>query len=487
VLGDSALKTMPCMRQLFVGKGYLMTTEAFERILYVIRRRIEKEVVKYKDGESQFYVTGLSSKTVVYKGMLAAGQIAGFYTDLADPRLVSAIALVHSRYSTNTFPSWARAHPNRYIAHNGEFNTIRGNVNAMKMRQPAMHSELFEGYHEKILPIIEENGSDSSMFDNCLEFLFLAGRNLPEAVMMMIPEPWSAHESMSNDKKAFYEFHSCLMEPWDGPAAVVFTDGDSVGAVLDRNGLRPARYCVTSDDFVILASETGVLDIPPERIIKKDRLRPGRMLLVDTVNGQIVNDDDIKKIAAQKKPYRSWLDKGILRLDEIKGEDERHFYDPRTLLKLQTAFGYTYEDLRFILKPMAENCEEATAAMGVDFPLAVLSGMPQLLYSYFKQMFAQVTNPPIDALREDFVVDTGITIGKRGNILDPGHLCCKLIKLENPVLDNCELSKIAGIDLKEHRAERLSVLFKAEEGFVGFENALKRVFSLADDNDWEKG
>jgi len=481
VLGDSALKTMPCMRQLFVGKGSRMTTEAFERILYVIRRRVEKEIAQCKDGEEQVYVTGLSSKTVVYKGMLAAGQITRFYTDLADVRLVSAIALVHSRYSTNTFPSWARAHPNRYIAHNGEFNTIRGNVNAMKMRQSAMRNELSEGFHEKILPIIEENGSDSSMFDNCLEFLYLAGRNLPEAVMMMIPEPWSAHESMSDDKKAFYEFHSCLMEPWDGPAAVVFTDGDSVGAVLDRNGLRPARYCITDDDYVILASETGVLDIPADKIIKKDRLRPGRMLLVDTLRGQIVNDDDIKKIAAQRKPYRSWLDKGILTLDEIKGEDERNFYDPQTLLELQRAFGYTYEDLRLILKPMAENCEEATGAMGVDFPLAVLSGMPQLLYSYFKQMFAQVTNPPIDALREQLVVDTGVTIGRRGNILDPGPLCCDLIKFENPVLDNCELSKIAGIAVKEHRAERLSVLFKAKEGFAGFKNALQRVFAQADE------
>jgi glutamate synthase (ferredoxin) len=480
-LGDSAIKTMPHIRQLFVGKGLGMTAEAFERILYVIRRRIEKEISKRNDGEEQFYITGLSSKTVVYKGMLAAGQVADFYRDLSDPRLASAIALVHSRYSTNTFPSWSRAHPNRYIAHNGEFNTIRGNVNAMKMRQPAMRSELFEEYYEKLLPIIEENGSDSSMFDNCLEFLHLSGRSLPEAVMMMIPEPWSAHESMSDDKKAFYEFHSCLMEPWDGPAAVVFTDGDSVGAVLDRNGLRPARYCVTSDDFVILASETGVLDIPAERIIKKDRLRPGRMLLVDTVRGKIVDDDDIKNIAARKKPYRSWLNKGMLKLDQIKADDIGHFYDPQTLLKLQTAFGYTYEDLRLILKPMAENSEEATGAMGVDYSLAVLSDKPQLLYSYFKQMFAQVTNPPIDALREELVVDTGILIGKRGNVLDPDYLCCNLIKLENPILDNIELLKFANIDLQSHRAEKLSVLFKAEDGVSGLENAVQRIFALADE------
>jgi len=480
-LGDLAFKTMPHIRQLFVGKGCRMTKETFERILYVIRRRAEKEIAKCTHGEEQFYITGLSSKTVVYKGMLAAGQIANFYTDLADPRLVSSIALIHSRYSTNTFPSWARAHPNRYIAHNGEFNTIRGNVNAMKMRQAAMKGEFLESNYEKIMPIIEENGSDSSMFDNSLEFLFLAGRSLSEAVMMMIPEPWAAHESMSSEKKAFYEYNSCLMESWDGPAAVVFSDGDRVGAVLDRNGLRPARYCVTNDDYVILASETGVLDIPAEKIIKKDRLRPGRMLLVDTLRGQIVDDDDIKYAAAQKKPYGSWLDKGIFKLDEIKTEISGQFYDSQTLLKLQTAFGYTYEDLRLTLKPMGEMGEEATGSMGVDFPIAALSEKPQLLYSYFKQMFAQVTNPPIDALREELVIDTGVLLGKRGNILEPDSSCCELIKLTNPVLDNSELSKLADNALKGHKAEKLIALFKTEDGSAGLESAMERIFTQADE------
>ncbi|RME59291.1 MAG: glutamate synthase subunit alpha, partial [Caldilineae bacterium] len=377
---------------------------AFERKLYVIRKRAE-HAIRYSDlrAGDRFYVASLSCRTLVYKGMLLPEQVATFYPDLNEPDVVTALALVHSRFSTNTFPSWERAHPYRYLIHNGEINTLRGNINWMYARQSVLESDLFGDDLKKIMPIISPDGSDSAMFDEALEFLSLTGRSLPHAMMMMIPEPWQNHTTMPDDKRAFYEYHATMMEPWDGPASIAFTDGSMVGAVLDRNGLRPSRYYVTKDDLVILASEVGVLDIPPDRVVKKHRLEPGRMLLIDTVEGRIIADEELKQRMAREHPYREWLDRYLVTLDELPDPPPPPLPDHRTLVKRQLAFGYTFETLRVVVGPMSKNAIEAIGAMGNDTPLAVLSDQPQLLYNYFKQLFAQVTNPPIDAIREELV------------------------------------------------------------------------------------
>ena len=395
------------MRQVFIGaqRRSWPTTLAFERKLYVIRKRAEN-AIRYSGkvaGGEFFYVSSLSYKTVVYKGMLLTEQLSQYYPDLSHPAMESALALVHSRFSTNTFPSWNRAHPYRYLAHNGEINTLRGNINWMHARQALFESDLFGDDLKKILPVICTDGSDSAMFDNCLELLVLAGRSLPHAMMMMIPEPWSQHESMSDEKKAFYEYHSCLMEPWDGPASIAFTDGRQIGAVLDRNGLRPSRYYVTKDDLVIMASEVGVLDVPPDRVLQKGRLQPGRMFLVDTEEGRIVADEEIKHQIATAHPYRDWLDQNLIRLADVPDPGILPEPDHETVLQRQLAFGYTFEDLRILMLPMARDGAEAVGSMGTDTPLAVLSNKPQLLSNYFKQLFAQVTNPPIDCIREEII------------------------------------------------------------------------------------
>jgi glutamate synthase domain-containing protein 1 len=412
-LGETARASEPVVRQVFIARDPKIKDDmAFERKLYVVRKLAERGI-RYAGikGGNRFYISSLSYKTIIYKGMLTPEQVDPFFPDLQDPAFASALALVHSRFSTNTFPSWERAHPYRYVAHNGEINTLRGNINWMHARESLLKSDLFGDDMKKLLPIINEDGSDSAMFDNCLEFLVLGGRSLPHAMMMMVPEPWSNHESMSDEKKAFYEYHGCLIEPWDGPASIAFTDGVQIGATLDRNGLRPSRYYVTKDDQVIMASEVGVLDIPPERVLLKGRLQPGRMFLVDTKLGRIVADEELKQKIATERPYRLWLQQGLVDLEDLPEAAHVHQPDHATVLLRQQAFGYTFEDLRIILAPMAKDAVQPLGSMGTDTPLAVLSNKPQLLYNYFKQLFAQVTNPPIDCIREEIITSTSTTIG----------------------------------------------------------------------------
>jgi glutamate synthase (ferredoxin) len=417
-LGFTAVKGEPLMKQIFIARNSNITDDAaFERKLYIIRKRGENDIrFSGMQGGEYFYVPSLSYKTFVYKGMLTTWQLEQYYPDLSDPDMESAIALVHSRFSTNTFPSWDRAHPYRYIIHNGEINTLRGNINWMHAREAVLSSSVFGDELEKLFPIIQPDGSDSANFDNCVEFLTLAGRPIEHSIMMMIPEPWSNHETMSDEKKAFYEYHSCLMEPWDGPASIAFTDGFKVGAVLDRNGLRPSRYYVTKDDTVIMGSEVGVLDVPADMILKKGRLQPGRMFLIDTVEGRIVGDDEIKDRLAKERPYREWLNQNLVNLSDIplsEGIKDAENFDHEAMVERQRVFGYTFEDLKVIMGPMAENGVEPVGSMGKDTPVAVLSNKPRLLFEYFKQLFAQVTNPPIDAIREELITATEVTIGPR--------------------------------------------------------------------------
>ena len=483
-LGKTAKACMPCIRQVFIGRGENIHDDlAFERKLYVIRKRTEK---RSSDLGLHFYAASFSSRTIVYKGMLTAGQVDEFYTDLSDPRVVTSLALVHSRYSTNTFPSWERAHPNRYLIHNGEINTLRGNVNWMNARQALLKSEHFGEDISKVLPIINPDGSDSAMFDNCLEFLSLSGRSLAHSVMMMIPEPWSKHESMSDEKKAFYEYHSCLMEPWDGPAAMAFTDGRIVGAVLDRNGLRPARYYVTKDDQVILSSEVGVLDIAPQNILSKERLQPGRMLLIDTEEGRIITDEELKDKISREKPYRTWLNEYLIDMDKLPQSSDVKQIETHDLLPRQKSFGYSYEDLRTTIASMAKDGVDPIGAMGTDIPLAVLSNKPQLLYNYFKQLFAQVTNPPIDALREEIITGTETFLGSEGNLIDPEPTSCRQIKVNKPILTNSQLAKLRDIDKPGFQSVTLPILFRAADGAKGMKQAMDDLCEQAD-NEIQKG
>jgi glutamate synthase domain-containing protein 2/glutamate synthase domain-containing protein 1/glutamate synthase domain-containing protein 3 len=481
-LGETAIAAQPVIRQFFVGRGENITDDQhFERKLCVIRKRAAHTVRQEGYGGSdKFYVPSLSARTLVYKGMLMPEQVAEFYPDLADPDMESALALVHSRFSTNTFPSWERAHPYRMIAHNGEINTLRGNVNWLRARQAQFASALFGEDLPKMLPILNDQQSDSAIFDNCLEFLTLAGRSLPHAVMMMIPEPWANHESMSPEKKAFYQYHSCLMEPWDGPASIGFTDGIQIGAVLDRNGLRPSRYYVTKDDLVIMASEVGVLDIAPERILSKGRLQPGRMFLVDTAQGRIVADEEIKEGIARENPYRAWLNDNLIKLSDLPVPKDVPTTTHETVLQRQQAFGYTFEDLRILMAPMARNGIEAIGSMGTDTPLAVLSDKPQSLFNYFQQLFAQVTNPPIDCIREEIVTSSAMTIGTERNLLDPKPENCHLIALDSPILTNDDLAKLRQIDRPGFNSIDLPIVFKASEGAEGLERAMEALFAQAD-------
>src|SRR6266568_3666538 len=478
-LGATAKVSEPFMRQVFIGRNPKLADEmAFERKLYVIRKRAEN-AIRYSgkvQGGDFFYVSSLSYKTLVYKGMLLTEQVENYYPDLANPAMETALALVHSRFSTNTFPSWSRAHPYRYLAHNGEINTLRGNINWMHARQAMFESELFGADIKKILPVTCTDGSDSAMFDNCLELLVLAGRSLPHAVMMMIPEPWTKHESMSAEKKAFYEYHSCLMEPWDGPASIAFTDGKKIGAVLDRNGLRPSRYYVTKDDLVIMASEVGVLDVPPERVLQKGRLQPGRMFLVDTEKGCIIADEELKQQIATEHPYRAWLDQNMVRLADVPPPAVAPEPDHETVIQRQTAFGYTFEDLRILMLPMAREGTEALGSMGTDTPLAVLSNKSQPLFNYFKQLFAQVTNPPIDCIREEIIMSTGTAIGSEHNLLKPTPEHARLIELKSPILTNEEFTKLKHLDLPGFRSMTVPILFRVSEGPAGLEKAMDELF-----------
>lgn len=510
-IGEGAKAVMPRFIQVFIGKGSgISDAMDFERKLYTIRKRAEKIIVPMcEDKGGTFYVPSLSSKTIVYKGMLTAEQLRNFYLDLSDLDFVSALAMVHSRFSTNTFPSWERAHPNRYIVHNGEINTIRGNVNWMKARQKCIDSPLFDDL-SKVYPIIDESGSDSAMFDNSLEFLYLTGRSLPHAVMMMIPEPWEKNELMSKEKKEFYQFNNFLMEPWDGPAAMGFTDGVIIGAVLDRNGLRPSRYYVTKDNKVVLASEVGVIDIKPEKVKYKGRLEPGKMLLIDTQAKRIIADEEIKKSVAMLHPYEDWNKKHIVKLSDLpvkgvhpvnesketkeaneskeleKTKKVKQLKIPRVeqvredLLQQQKAFGYTFEDITKTIQPMALEGTDPVGAMGMDSPLAVLSEKPQMLYLYFKQLFAQVTNPPIDGIREEIITSSSMLLGDTGNLLDPNQKDSASLFLEHPILTDEQLNIIKNLNQGKLKSATISMLYKVSEGVKALERALERVFRDAD-------
>ena len=482
-LGPTAKASEPFVRQIFIGRSRDLADDMdFERKLYVIRRRATREI-RYGNmpGAEWFYVPSLSYKTIIYKGMLTATQLETFYPDLADPLVESGLALVHSRFSTNTFPSWERAHPYRYMIHNGEINTLRGNQNWMLARQSMLQSNLFGDDIKKLFPIIYPDGSDSAKFDNCLEFLTLSGRSLPHAAMMMIPEPWENHEHMSEGKRAFYEYHSCLMEPWDGPASIAFTDGVRVGAVLDRNGLRPSRYYVTKDDVVVMASEVGVLDLAPEQVESKGRLQPGRMFLIDTEEGRIISDEELKEQIAAERPYRQWLNQHLIpfeSLPEVPHED--HHLTHEEVLVQQQVFGYTFEDLRVFLGPMARLGRDPVGSMGNDAALAVLSERPQLLYNYFKQLFAQVTNPPIDPIREELITATETTLGTERNLLDPGPESCRQIRLKAPILKDHELEKLRAFERPGFRSRTLPMLFKSASGAQGLEQSMAELFQAAD-------
>jgi glutamate synthase (NADPH/NADH) large chain len=480
-LGATAKASEPYVRQVFIGRDAALKDDlSFERKLYVIRKRASKEIrAAGLDGGQFWYQPSLSARTIVYKGMLLTTQLDSYFPDLKNPAMTTALAIVHSRFSTNTFPSWDRAHPYRYIAHNGEINTLRGNINWMHAREALFESELFGDDIKKILPVINSNGSDSAMFDNTLELLYLGGRSLPHAVMMMIPEPWSNHETMDDARKAFYQYHACLMEPWDGPADITFTDGRLIGAVLDRNGLRPARYYVTKDDLVVLASEAGVLDLPPESIVQKGRLQPGRMFLVDTAQGRIIEDEEIKRGLATERPYREWLNQHLVHLDDLPAAPTPTVPDRDTLQQRQLAFGYTHEDERVILTAMARDGVEAVGSMGNDTPLAVLSNKPRLLYDYFKQLFAQVTNPPIDCIREEIVTSAETRLGSEGNLLAPGPTACRRVELDWPVLTNEEFGKIRRMQLPGLKVDVLPTLFRAARGEKGLAKAMDELCASA--------
>ncbi|MEN9633364.1 MAG: hypothetical protein RL077_1768 [Verrucomicrobiota bacterium] len=481
MLGDSAKSAEPFMRQVFIGRGAKVTDDhAFERKLYVIRKRAYAEIrTSTLQGAEYWYVASLSFKTLVYKGMLTTEQVDQYFPELTSPLMETALALVHSRFSTNTFPSWERAHPYRYLAHNGEINTLRGNMNWMHARQALFASEVFGEDIKKILPIINPNGSDSAMFDNTLELLVLAGRPLAHAMMMMIPEPWSNHESMDDDRRAFYQYHSCLMEPWDGPASIAFTDGKQMGAILDRNGLRPSRFCVTKDGLVIMASETGVLDIPPDQIVQKGRLQPGRMFLVDTEQGRIIEDEEIKREISKAQPYRQWLNEHLVHLSDLPEAPKVEQPDHATLLQRQIAFGYTFEDERVIITPMAKDGVEAIGSMGNDAALAVLSNKPRLLYDYFKQLFAQVTNPPIDSIREEIVTSAETRLGSEGNLLNPEPSACRRVELKWPVLTNEEFGKIRRTHLPGLKTGVLPILFRTARGERGLAKSMEELSIMA--------
>jgi glutamate synthase (NADPH) large chain len=479
-IGRVARASQPYIQQIFVGCASAMDEDALERRLYVVRKRAENEVREsgIEDAET-FYIPSLSCRTIVYKGLLLAPQITNFYRDLSDPDVVSALCLVHQRFSTNTFPSWQRAHPYRYVAHNGEINTLRGNVNWMHARQSLLQSPLFGDDLKKLYPIIAPDGSDSANFDNVVELLFQAGRSLPHVMAMLIPEAWAGNPHMNPEKRAFYEYHASLMEPWDGPAAMAFTDGRVIGATLDRNGLRPGRYVVTNDDLVIMASEAGVLDVDPAQVKTKGRLQPGKMFLVDTVEGRIISDKEIKHTLASQQPYAQWLKDNRVTMDQLPDPSRMHHADAETLLRRQRAFGYTDEDLRMILGPMAATGEEPVGSMGTDTPLACLSDRPQPLFHYFKQLFAQVTNPPIDSIREEMVMSLFSYIGSEGNILAEVPENCHMLKLDQPLLTNRELEKLRRVSARDLLATTLPALFRASDGEAGLKRALDELCQRA--------
>ena len=454
VLGSRARECMPCIMQGFIERPKKVEQGLdFDRRLYVIRRVFEQS-------SDDTYVASLSSRTIAYKGMFLVGQLRSFFEDLQDADYESAIALVHSRFSTNTNPSWERAHPNRFIVHNGEINTIRGNADKMRAREENMESEYLKGELHKVLPAINIAGSDSAMLDNAIEFMVMSGMDLPLAVMIAIPEPWANTKNMSQEKKDFYQYYATMMEPWDGPASILFCDGDCMGAVLDRNGLRPSRYYITDDDTLILSSEVGVLDIDPGKIVVKERLHPGKMLLVDTVQGKVIDDEELKERYASRQPYGEWLDSNLTELSSLKIPNQKvPSYTPEECKRLQKAFGYSYEEVKTSILNMAKNGVEGTAAMGIDAPLAVLSDKHQNLFGYFKQLFAQVTNPPIDAIREEVVTSTTVYIGADGNLLEERAENCRMLKVENPILTSTDLLKIKSMKADGFQIAEIPIIY----------------------------
>ena len=472
-LGESARAVMPSFAQVFIDDANGSSLIDLDRKMFIARKRIEHELPE----EQRTYFPSLSSRTLIYKGMLTTPQLGAFYPDLSDERIESALALVHSRFSTNTFPSWPLAHPYRFIAHNGEINTVQGNRNWMRTRESLLSTPLMPGL-EKAFPICSTGGSDSASFDEVLELLHLAGRSLPHAVLMMIPEAWENHETMDAQKRAFYRFHSSMMEPWDGPASVAFTDGTVIGAVLDRNGLRPSRYWVTDDDLVVMASEVGVVDIDPARVVQKGRLQPGRMFLIDTSLGRIVDDEEIKRSLAQEHPYEKWLEEGLVHLDALPDREHIvHTHD--SVLRRQQMFGYTHEELKVILAPMGKTGAEPIGSMGTDTPIAVLSDRPRLLFDYFQQLFAQVTNPPLDAIRGEVVTSVGRTVGPESNLLAPGPDNCRQLVLPFPIIDNDELAKIIHAhddgDHPELKATVVSGLYRVAGGGEALRDAISEI------------
>ncbi|HEY4328093.1 MAG TPA: glutamate synthase central domain-containing protein, partial [Phycisphaerae bacterium] len=478
-IGHSAKRIEPLMKMLFIGAGpNTSDIEALERRLYIIRKRVTFECRAMDMSESNyFYICSLSTKVLIYKGQLTPAQVTQYFRqDLTDPDYTSHLALVHSRFSTNTFPSWDRAHPFRFMAHNGEINTRRGNVNWMRAREGLFNSELFPGAHiNGIKPVIEPDGSDSSDFDNCLEMLLMTGRSLPHAVMMMIPEAWQNHESMDLRRRAFYEYHSCLMEPWDGPASVAFTDGKYIGAVLDRNGLRPSRFYVTKDDLVIMASEVGVLPVPPENIARKGRLQPGRIFLVDFTEGRIVDDTELKKKLSDEHPYGQWLQEQRIKLDDLPTPTYVGGFVRETLLTRQQCLGYTTEDLMKLLTPMATNGLEPVGSMGNDAALACLSDQPRMLYDYFKQSFAQVTNPPLDSDKEYIVMSLECYIGPERNLLDTTPEHCHRLQVQHPILSNEELSRIKELNHRGWKTKVIDIIFDRKGGEAAMLHALDSI------------
>jgi glutamate synthase (NADPH) large chain len=477
MIGPTARSVIPSFSQLFVDDPAGATGIALDRKLFVVRKRCEHEIVNGSAATSVVYFPSLSSRTLVYKGMLTTPQLPDFFPDLRDERFQSALALVHSRFSTNTFPSWPLAHPYRYIAHNGEINTLQGNRNWMRARESMMGTPLIPGL-DRAFPVITPGASDTASFDECLELLALGGRPIWHGVLMMIPEAWENHATMSSERRAFYRYHASLMEPWDGPASIAFTDGSVIGAVLDRNGLRPSRYWVTDDDRVIMASETGVVDVDPASVVKKGRLQPGRMFLVDTVKGRIVDDEEIKAELAAEHPYAQWLERGLVHLHDLP-DREHVVYSHESVLRRQVTFGYTHEELKLLVSPMARTGGEALGSMGTDTPVAVLSDRPRLLFDYFQQVFAQVTNPPLDAIREELVTSLSSTIGAEGNLLDPGPRSCVQVELPFPIIDNDELAKLVHIDQDgdrpEFAAHVISGLYQVAGGGDALRDALDRV------------
>ena len=436
VLGEIAATTQPFVKQVFIGKSDAKQDDfKFNLKLFIARKKAEHEIIDSKLSESTFfYLPSLSTKTIIFKGLLIPEDIKLFYKDLKDPTLVTRLALVHQRFSTNTFPTWDLAQPFRYMCHNGEINTLRGNVSRMISREALMKSDWFGDEIKNILPIVLKGKSDSATMDMVVELLLMTGRSLPEVMMMLVPEAWEKNTEMSDTKKAFYEYNSCVMEPWDGPASIPFTDGNYIGAVLDRNGLRPSRYTVTKGGYVIMSSETGVIEIEPKNIQHHGRLEPGKMFLVDMNEGRIVNDEEVKESIVTKHPYRKWLDDKLVYLKDIPYNEGPVNYDEEALNKRQTIFGYTKEDINTIILPMSKSSKEPIGSMGNDTPIAVLSERPQLLFSYFKQLFAQVTNPPLDGIREELITDISLTLGKDSNIFDINPENCQKLKIESRVI-----------------------------------------------------